>query len=1264
MIPQAKAYWSHLPLCAMMTLLTTLTSALPEQPAIIRDVHCKDNEFSGMQHTRPHIANFRTTADGRIAVPVRKRNENGLSGPGFFLINPEDLSNHFTEGNVGTQDIFSTTTPVVVDEGEFHDLIPNSNSIRQLTIIDHTTEFDVGNESQNNPRAEWDSVSGTYKDVYYIWVFATVQDKDVQVDSYFQKTPVKITVANPKTASATIESVVIDTNRSKERTTNSMPVGDILEPMFTLDGKLLVCRINTRDYNWIHPNDGTPQTTPNVDSVYAYSADGSLTGLENLIPLTVAPFDNRINTTYGFAMHPFRDAEGTPMPFGFDIQGSYPWIDAEGNNLFFTTVGSRLVSSVDLVDRDRYPLETYLSAPDGERVRCQNSLTRGQSVIGLWTQGKLVQMDNLLNNTDYGIESDASKSYNVTLYDASGPLTDGKVRVGSGRDNGGGAPPASSSNTAIFDSTENKLFYSEYFKPRLPQDVVWFVSNGKATDEFPFDDYLNLDSFIVSHMTGALSFDTSIPTGNGKRRSQYHDGWNTSNWTFDQPVKLANDGTALPARWKVPPHGATHGTVRLEPIAMGGINGKGFWLDGSSGVTYNIDENQPTDVTTVDWYFGIFLDCRFSDDNTSRTIIRFPDGSEMQLKGRDIVHYLDSSGTIKHTISLQSGLILPEGGWAHIAVQVFENGTFIDFYHNGFLFNNYSSTTDPLFRMTDGQSGDDTLHVGKVQGASTAGFMGWIDEFKVFAQTFDPEVCANHARGTLVGFADGAHSTLQTKANLYGTIGKLDIDYMLSHFGQTTYQNYAVWSDYTDDMAAHLQNIPGTVTSVRGNLLSPEGPVFRGTHRPDTSSNAFCLSCHGPSSLSKGGLTIGALTLDSIINAEDDHRRQPSQPFRRVFGSIPANWLGTSLPAEQTNSSGAKIDKWDLPLVDPATREAVTLSMVDVQNGKPLDGLDVLDSYIILDPGNIGVDLSEFNLRANLDAAQGGVRYRITNTSVTPDVIVVNDEVVDELPYKLDISTLTDGVYTIKATPVEGATDGIPLELTGVEFANFTLPYLQHLDANAGVNGSPVTDWYDLSTNDLHAGNAFGTIQYDSSTGMVDMGAARSYLELMSAAESDQFLDQSSGSSNGFCVMIAFKVRAMVGSSWNDLIGNSTAVSSGFGMRYNASGTMQAWINGKTLNRSSSPAQVGDTIVFALNYDPTTDSYDFWDSKNNSSSTRSSVPEADFSLSNGIRIGATTNSSRYIDGFIGEVKIIDRTLTTQEFQDELDTLVAKWVVIQ
>lgn len=228
---------------------------------------------------------------------------------------------------------------------------------------------------------------------------------------------------------------------------------------------------------------------------------------------------------------------------------------------------------------------------------------------------------------------------------------------------------------------------------------------------------------------------------------------------------------------------------------------------------------------------------------------------------------------------------------------------------------------------------------------------------------------------------------------------------------------------------------------------------------------------------------------------------------------------------------------------------------------------------------------------------------------------------------------------------------------------------LQLLDASVSSNvvGNPVTQWLDQSGNDYHAVNDTGDVFYPGTSlsplgkAGLDFGTGPTRLELFSAADAAQWLDQS-GSTNGFCVLVVFKCDGLVG-TWNDLIGNTSAAANtttGFGMRWNQTGAMQAYLAGNSLNKGGEAVAAGDTIVFGFNYNAVAGAFQFWDSKNDSLEAKR-VAAADFSAGS-VTLGNTSNAGRYFNGMVGEVRIFDHMLGAVDFQAQTDELVGKWMM--
>jgi hypothetical protein len=234
---------------------------------------------------------------------------------------------------------------------------------------------------------------------------------------------------------------------------------------------------------------------------------------------------------------------------------------------------------------------------------------------------------------------------------------------------------------------------------------------------------------------------------------------------------------------------------------------------------------------------------------------------------------------------------------------------------------------------------------------------------------------------------------------------------------------------------------------------------------------------------------------------------------------------------------------------------------------------------------------------------------------------------------------------------------------------------IQHLDAS--LPGSVVTDvngvvseWIDQSGSGNNAVSAREPVLYPSTSvsasGLsgLDFGTARYNLRLFDSDKTGSWLNFDAGAggtaTGGFAVLIAFKAD-VVRNTWNDLIGNSTAINSGFLMRYGSNGVMHVSLEGTIQKNGQFMVESGDTIVYAFNYDATTGAYDFWDSKNNSSMTGTKAA-ADFSTARHFTLGTMDTSARYINGMVGEGKIYDDVLSAEDFQAQREALVEKWIV--
>jgi hypothetical protein len=584
-------------------------------------------------------------------------------------------------------------------------------------------------------------------------------------------------------------------------------------------------------------------------------------------------------------------------------------------------------------------------------------------------------------------------------------------------------PPGENDNGNIIDSIENLMNYRQFIKPISHRDVSWLISVGKQTDELDFDDYVDPDAFIVANMAGLLTINGM--TGTGTNSYKHHSGWNVSSKTFADPVKMQNAATAPAARWNWPKHGLVRGTGRLEPAAVGGVHGKGFWMDGTTGLEFAIG-TQPSGVNVAgfNWYAGIFVDACTEDDSVERRLITFPDGSTISLYGRRQIVYGQGGRTIQR-ISLPSVLtstpftmwhdLLPDTGWAHLGFQIRKGGTEVDFHLNGILYHRWRDGFTSLFQPTVGN-----LTLGRPDGLTAVnGFTGWVDDFKLLAHEVDMETACNHANGTLIGLPSTYTGDWKTKfADRFPQWAHDEITKVLKASGEATYPKYACYYNHTADNAAHRFTIPAGSVSLRQSIHFPEGPLYYNKPRPHSVQNTFCTSCHkAPASgVGNGGLDLDALTWDATFNADQDPRRQPLQPPRRLYGYIPAALIDTTgLPtAPMTPGSGGQlIDHFMLGSLNTAP-SVMSFTVVDATTGRDL--MD-LPHNAVIDPARLGS--THLTIRANLNTAQGTVNMQYDSATVNPRPVPPY-AVFGTTANPLAGQVLSVGTHTIKATPAGG----------------------------------------------------------------------------------------------------------------------------------------------------------------------------------------------------------------------------------------------------
>jgi hypothetical protein len=365
--------------------------------------------------------------------------------------------------------------------------------------------------------------------------------------------------------------------------------------------------------------------------------------------------------------------------------------------------------------------------------------------------------------------------------------------------------------------------------------------------------------------------------------------WLVTNYgdRYDAPMRLENSATGTTGL--VPPYGAVigdslHGT-RIEPVPLGGINGKGLWLSDLAGVQYTIASSAASTAQGVGTlYLGLFIDPRFDLAAAfDRRLVTLPTGSvNLVGDGSNVsLAFRDAGNTWEGDVVLPAAL-LQQKSWLHVGLEI--DSAAIRVYLDGFLFDAFDKSAAAGVLMLD--AGDIVLGS---PSASVTGFRGWTDEFTVLARALNSaEEACEIARGSVV------RDMSASPVSLYPAFAHAAI---ASAIGDPPATTYVCRRDYSGQGYGFLAGIPPDQRVDR--LLKHVQPLHFGQPRPDESGNTFCLMCHRPDQAAES-LTPAVLAPLSIP-MQLDSRRQPLQPYPLAIGDIPMHWLngtGATGPAQ------------------------------------------------------------------------------------------------------------------------------------------------------------------------------------------------------------------------------------------------------------------------------------------------------------------------------------------------------------------------------
>ena len=321
------------------------------------------------------------------------------------------------------------------------------------------------------------------------------------------------------------------------------------------------------------------------------------------------------------------------------------------------------------------------------------------------------------------------------------------------------------------------------------------------------------------------------------------------------------------------------------------------------------------------------------------------------------------------------------------------------------------------------------------------------------------------------------------------------------------------------------------------------------------------------------------------------------------------------------------------------------------------------NSQITLDWDNLGT--ATYTVYRSLTEVGGytAVSVVLTDSNYT-DTTVTNE---------------TTYYYYVTST-ADGSESGPSATVSAAAFTAITGSTLYaHYDAtNSGsvqVTGSDVTGWNDLSGNAFNA-TAAGTgtaIQYPSAStssygvsGLDVPADADNKLLAFTSAQQNEWLDFSSGGAaqaySGFTIFAVVKPDA-VGVTSDVVFSNNSnpTTAESLSLRYTA-GTPTIWLGGTERSiPGNAVVAAGETVVLAVKYDSDTRELKLYDSESGNTGTASNIAPNDFSSVQDMFIAGSENAGQGMDGLFGELKVYRGAMTTQEFEDERNALMAKWV---
>lgn len=710
----------------------------------------------------------------------------------------------------------------------------------------------------------------------------------------------------------------------------------IFEPVTTGDGKVLFINNNAGLYY------SKASQACRADELHSY------------VPYSVMPNDPAMLAAgYELALstggQPFRDPAGEEIPFGSIQRFAYQWVDRAGTNLFFATVNQQRDEYIADPSRiTRLPVDASLGTPPlvpvpDEHGNIQatdtDALVSGFNtraghqvgVLGGWTSGRMVILDNGLNASDLG----GSRGYAYDMSSAD-PDSDPPVHFDVEYE----LPLYSDATVelmphgvSLLGSMENRFNHLDALRPTLPFDVVWTVSaNNQTMSEVVFDDYMDRRAFAVVHMNPSvrLYHDEVYRSRDGGSLAAVENGFMPGSfgpeeehgpWK-DDPDYMFNiddsrDGEpgARPVLQNAAPFSTINrvrlrGGARIEPVGLGGVLGRGVFLDGVNDFM-DMGYQLPSDQS---WFLGLWIEPHPVPVGTIEEVFHFADGSFVGLKATASGYNLITRRANGAINQVALGSLIQDRRYVHLGVRsVKPAGNQIErtvfFYVDGTrvaALNVPAGTGEAGLHPAVGCEGQGCWTwmtvgapwLGTAGAATTRSFRGWVDELRIYR--LRPEDVTTNA-----GFEEQVcNFALGTLANPEGPSVPQSIVDLREHIRQQT----TTPSGSTNPVAVCEQLVLETIDepfdlprqhrrtwcASRVHAASTPEYCLRSSRlslptlvaddpRPSSASTPFCLSCHTDAA-HIDGLKLRALETHQqnpsipLLPRFEDPRRQPLNP--------------------------------------------------------------------------------------------------------------------------------------------------------------------------------------------------------------------------------------------------------------------------------------------------------------------------------------------------------------------------------------------------